>query len=405
MPRRSFAGKGKTVFFREMMEETTKKSANRLRWVVWSFMGLLLLVAGGVYWYITLQEKQTNDAIAEQRKAMLAQQAQSDSVRRAAQGEYDRLRQELDSARTSAASPAVVDSLRQAFAAASKRTEALEGALRRAQTQVAQQLAAGDSARKVAQAELARVRSELSRASGSQASSAVLDSLRNAFKEAQQRAAAVEAQMRAVKGVNLAAIAEASGPAIGMVWSYNPDEEGSGFMLTQSGYFITNRHVVMDANGKRADSATIIMADQRVETARKADIVTVAPLNGPDLAILRLRGYRGPFTHRIDWSQAHARQGDPAAVIGFPSGSKYAFKESLIPRTTMTSGILSKVTPELIQWEGVSLPGSSGSPVFNGDGDVVAVHRASSEGLKFAVPSPLLIPMLPADAKAELGLQ
>jgi S1-C subfamily serine protease len=52
----------------------------------------------------------------------------------------------------------------------------------------------------------------------------------------------------------------------------------------------------------------------------------------------------------------------------------------------------------------VSLPGSSGSPVFNGDGEVVAVHRASSEGLKFAVPIPLLIPLLPTEVKAELGL-
>ena len=91
-------------------------------------------------------------------------------------------------------------------------------------------------------------------------------------------------------------------------------------------------------------------------------------------------------------------------MIGFPSGTKYAFKESLMPRTTMSAGILSKVTPELIQFEGFSLPGSSGSPVFNGDGEVVAVHRASNEGIKFAVPIPLLIPFLPPEAKRELGL-
>ena len=367
-------------------------------------MIVLILTVGFLYWYTEQQGRSTNAAIEEQRKAMLAQQAQADSVRRAAAAEYRRLQQELDNARSSAAPSGVLDSLRQALSAASKRTEALAGALKRAESQMAAQLAAGDSARKAAQSELSRLRSDLSRASAAdaQASSAMLDSLRSAVRDAERKAQAVDAQVRGLRSVNLAAVAEANGSAIGLVLT--ADEEGSGFVLTPSGYFVTNRHVVESPEGKRAEFVTIIMADQRVDTQRRADIMAVAPANGPDLAIVKIRGYKGPYIRRVDWTNAHAHQGESAAMIGFPSGTKYAFKESLTPRTTMSAGILSKVTPDLIQFEGFSLPGSSGSPVFNGEGEIVAVHRASNEGIKFAVPIPLLVPLLPADAKRELGL-
>ena len=87
----------------------------------------------------------------------LARQAEEDSVRRVAASDFERLRQQLDSARTSAAPVAVLDSLRQQLAASSRRTEALEGALKRAQEQMADQLSAGDSIRKATQAELTRV--------------------------------------------------------------------------------------------------------------------------------------------------------------------------------------------------------------------------------------------------------
>ena len=74
----------------------------------------------------------------------------------------------------------------------------------------------------------------------------------------------------------------------------------------------------------------------------------------------------------------------------------------------MSAGIFSKVTPERIQFDGFTVGGSSGSPIFNADGEVVALHRSGlkeAAGLGFAVPIQQLIPYLPGDAKAELGLR
>jgi S1-C subfamily serine protease len=74
----------------------------------------------------------------------------------------------------------------------------------------------------------------------------------------------------------------------------------------------------------------------------------------------------------------------------------------------MSAGIFSKVTAAEIQFDGFTVSGSSGSPVFNAAGDVVAVHRAGlreTAGLGFAVPVGQLAEILPADVRAELGIE
>ncbi|MBI4421523.1 MAG: trypsin-like peptidase domain-containing protein, partial [Gemmatimonadetes bacterium] len=408
--RRSFAGKGKTVFFREMMEETTRKSASRLRVVVWTFVGLLAAAVGGVYWFTQQRVRQTTAALEEQRQAMLAQQAQDDSVRRVAAVDYERLRQELEAARSSSAPAAVLDSLRQALTSASRRTEALEGALRRAESQMAQQIAAGDSVRRAAQSDLSRLRSELNRATSGQQdrSNALLDSLRNAIREAERKAASVDAQMRGLKGVNLPALAQSAGGAVGLVTAFAPAGifDGSGFALTLAGYFVTNRHVAQP-EGHTADSLFVTMNDQQYMV--RADLYSAAPPDGPDVAILKIRNYKGPVVPRVDWTGTHVRQGEPAALIGFPAGASLAIDAaSGKVQTSMSAGIFSKVTSDRIQFDGFTVGGSSGSPIFNADGDVVALHRAGlkeAAGLGFAVPIQLIVPYLPPDVKAELGLR
>ena len=51
--------------------------------------------------------------------------------------------------------------------------------------------------------------------------------------------------------------------------------------------------------------------------------------------------------------------------------------------------------------------GSSGSPVFNANGDVISVHRAGlrqGPGLALSVPVRYAIPLFPPDLKSRLGL-
>jgi pSer/pThr/pTyr-binding forkhead associated (FHA) protein/S1-C subfamily serine protease len=401
--RRSFGGKGATVFFKEMMAETDRRARGRIRWVVWSFVGLLVLATGGLYLWSETRVRQTARALEAQQAA--AQRA-ADSLRQAALAEYQHLRIALDSARGSSAPAAVVESLRTALTQASSRTAALEASLQRAQASLNQQLAAGDSLRRLAQTDLQRLRGELNRASGDQVSSALLDSLRRALRGAEERANSIDQQLRAVKGVDLAAISQANQSAVGLVTAFVGTEawDGSGFVITRSGYFLTNRHVATP-DGRAADSVTITLADQQV--ARRVAVVAVAPSSGPDLAVLKIPNYAGPYIAKADWTGTRARQGEPAALIGFPTGAGLAYDRTRTVRTSMSAGIFSKVTEDRIQFDGFTVGGSSGSPIFNANGEVVAVHAAGlreAAGLGLTVPIRLVIPLLPPDAKAELGI-
>jgi S1-C subfamily serine protease len=400
-PRRSFGGKGATVFFSEMFHETSKKSARRVRIAVWSAVVVVAAAVAAGYWYKDRIERQLEQRLAEQ-------QALADSVRLAATAEYQRLSRELEAARAGSAPAAVVESLRVALGQAEARTAALEEALARAQASLQEQLAAGDSIRQLAQNELTQLQSELDRARAAGTSGALLDSLRRAVQAAEDRATQIASQVRAVRGGNLAAVAQANQSAVGLVTAYVGESlfDGSGFAISPSGYFVTNRHVIQPSGQPSADSVYVTLADQR--TMRRARVVRAAAVGGPDLAVLQIVGYDGPHVARMDWTGTNVRQGEPAALIGFPAGYGNALDESGAVRTTMTAGIFAKVTSDVINFDGFSVGGSSGSPIFNSNGEVVGVHRAGlseAVGMGFAVPIPMLVPLLPPEVKRELGLQ
>jgi putative serine protease PepD len=392
-----------------MFEESTRKSKSRLRWLVWIFVVLLIGSVGGVFWVSEMRVRQTEAQLQEQARLLEAQQARADSLMLSARAEVERLDDELARAREGAAPAAVMDSLRQALADAGARTDALEEALVTAQQSLSRELAMGDSLRRQAQADLARVRAELGRAQGGGQTSVSMDSLIEAVRAAEERADAIEAQMRAVRGVDLASISQTSQGAIGLVTAFSPSGvyDGSGFMVTESGYFITNRHVVLP-DGASADSIFITMADQ--SRPLRAVIANVAERYGPDLAVLLVDRYSGPHLRQIDWSGTRMRQGEPAALIGFPAGMVAAMDANLTGtvKTSMSAGIFSKVETERVQFDGFTVSGSSGSPIFNASGEVVAVHRSGlreAAGLGFGVPINKLIPLLPDHVKAELGIR
>ena len=111
----------------------------------------------------------------------------------------------------------------------------------------------------------------------------------------------------------------------------------------------------------------------------------------------------------IDWKGTKARQGEPAALIGFPAGAGFARagSQSALVRTSMTAGIISRVTDDLIQFDGMTIGGSSGSPLFNANGEVISIHRAGlpqAPGFALSVPLKHAIPLLPEPLKQRLGV-
>ena len=280
-----------------------------------------------------------------------------------------------------------------------ERAEALAATTGRA---LATELLSETAARRQAEDELARLRRALEAARASSVSRAVLDSLTRRVRAAEARAVAAGGQ-----ATDFSAVAADNQGAVGLVIvRYGSDSVmGTGFVITRSGFLLTSRHVVQSPERAGTRTVEVVMADGR--TAQPADIVSVSDIPDQDVAVLRIRDYRGAAVRAIDWQGTGVTQGTPAALIGFPRGSELAFDTSGYVRTTMFAGIIAKATPQWIQFGGITVRGSSGSPIFNAVGQVIAVHYGGlSDGpiLGFAVPMVRVRRWLPAQARAELGL-
>src|SRR5947209_1350320 len=117
---------------------------------------------------------------------------------------------------------------------------------------------------------------------------------------------------------------------------------------------------------------------------------------------------RGPTSRQSTGAGGtRARQGEPAALIGYPAGSGFARLRSSVVRTSMSAGIISRATEDVIQFDGMTIGGSSGSPLFNADGEVIAVHRAGlpqAPGFGLSVPIKHIVAIMPVPLRQRLGI-
>ena len=391
---RQRGGRGTTAFMKAVREEVGRDARRKIRWLTGLIIILVLLLGGGVYgvyWLLSSQVENTNQAL----------RTSEDSSR----AEGERLRHELAAASAAAAPASDVESLRVKLAAAESRTAQLQAALDRAQQALGLQLAAGETRREEAQRDLQRLRDQLAAAERRAPSQELIDSLRHAVSSAEVQTASLDAKLRAIRGTDFAGMAQQTQGSVGLITvALGADRyDGTGFMISPDGYMLTNWHVVADSTHAEPDTMWVTMADQ--SAGRYADVVATS--RDRDVALIKVRGYQGSYLTAIDWAGTKARQGEPAALIGYPAGSGFARDRTSIVRTSMTAGILSRVTADLIQFDGMTTGGSSGSPVFNADGDVISVHRAGLKqgpGFALSVPVKYAIPLMPPALRQRLGV-
>lgn len=165
-----------------------------------------------------------------------------------------------------------------------------------------------------------------------------------------------------------------------------PAGSGTGFILTEDGYIITNNHVV-----EGSDDLTVIFEDG---SEVDAELIGADPLT--DLAVIRV-SEDVPATVGLGDS-GELRVGESVIAIGSALG-EYT--------NTVTQGIVSGLGRSLQAQSGAGLenmiqhdaainPGNSGGPLFNMQGQVIGVNTAvvrqaatgiDAEGLGFAIPS------------------
>ena len=158
---------------------------------------------------------------------------------------------------------------------------------------------------------------------------------------------------------------------------------GSGVVVDQAGYILTNNHVV-----DKADRIQVKFTGD--PTQYDAKVVGVdAPT---DLAVIRVEGKKNLVAAKIGNSDA-VQVGDWAIAIGSPFGLQ----------ATVTAGIISAkerdVDPEsqfqhFLQTDAAINPGNSGGPLLNIRGEVIGINTAiatnsltrSYQGVGFAMP-------------------
>ena len=156
---------------------------------------------------------------------------------------------------------------------------------------------------------------------------------------------------------------------------------GTGVVLTEDGYLLTNAHVVAGAK-----SVQVMLSDYQILPASLVGFDAVE-----DLAVLKVAA-EGLTPARFGDSNA-LRIGEPVAALG----------DSLGYRATFTDGIVSALDREvpvddttmtLIQTSAAINFGNSGGPLLNRYGQVIGINTVkivandgSAEGLGFAIPS------------------
>jgi serine protease Do len=169
-----------------------------------------------------------------------------------------------------------------------------------------------------------------------------------------------------------------------MVQDPDPDKQrwyGSGFIISTDGLVVTNKHVV-----RNGISYSVTFADGR---QLPADLVEEAAAY--DIAVLKIRSNEKWIPLKLGDSDT-LRQGEPVIAIGNP----------LDFQSTVTTGIISAVNrdehftefDDYLQTDAAINQGNSGGPLFNWQGEVIAVNSAletanstgGNIGIGFAIP-------------------
>jgi len=161
---------------------------------------------------------------------------------------------------------------------------------------------------------------------------------------------------------------------------YHQEGLGSGFIISEDGYILTNNHVVGDV-----DKITVELKDGRKFT--NAKLIGTDP--DTEVALIKIEGENFPVLPMGDSSKLEI--GDWVIAIGNPFGLS----------ETVTVGVISAVGrnnmhiaayEDFIQTDAAINPGNSGGPLINLDGQVIGINTAIvSEsggymGIGFAIP-------------------
>ena len=162
-----------------------------------------------------------------------------------------------------------------------------------------------------------------------------------------------------------------------------PSGLGSGFILNEEGYLITNFHVI---EGETQISVEVYhQKDGPLDRRTYKQIRIIAMNKFQDLALLKIEDKEAPKFSRVSLGDSDALGvGERVFAIGSPLGLERTVTEGIVStKTRQVQGSLYLQTTAQIN------PGNSGGPLFNMRGEVMGVTNMKllfGEGIGFAIP-------------------
>ena len=154
---------------------------------------------------------------------------------------------------------------------------------------------------------------------------------------------------------------------------------GSGVIISEDGYIITNNHVI-----EGASSITVTLRNSETYPAKLVG-------KDADLDIALIKIDESGLKVAVFGDSEKLQVGDKAVAIGNPLGQLGGTVTDGIISALNRSVVVDNVTRNLLQTDTAINPGNSGGGLFNGQGELVGIVESKStgseiEGLGFAIP-------------------
>jgi serine protease Do len=152
---------------------------------------------------------------------------------------------------------------------------------------------------------------------------------------------------------------------------------GSGFIVSDDGFILTNNHVV-----ERADEITVTLFGRKEEF--KAEVVGTDPKT--DIALIKIKA--GNKLPKVDLGDSETLEiGEWVVAIGNPFGLGHTVTAGIVSAKGRIIG--SGPYDDFIQTDASINPGNSGGPLFTLEGKVVGINTAiiqGGQGIGFTIP-------------------
>lgn len=154
---------------------------------------------------------------------------------------------------------------------------------------------------------------------------------------------------------------------------------GSGVIISEDGYIVTNNHVVNNATSLKVTTTDGTEFDAKI----------IGTDSQTDLAIIKINAQKLQVATLGDSDTLQV--GDPAIAIGNPLGELGGTVTTGIISATDRQITIDNETMTLLQTDAAINPGNSGGGLFNSDGNLIGIVNAKEsstgiEGLGFAIP-------------------